>query len=473
MSGTTRIQGPESRSLPWAGLAIICVVVGWWAPLPGLPQQQQLALGVTLFSLIMWTSQAVSVEASSFAVLLLLPACGLLDFSATFAPFAEPTIWLVFAGMVLSLMLSETGLGVRLAQMALPWLAGGSRLRMLIGLHVIGLLAAFLVPSGVVRVLLLMPIGIALCRSMDPEGEDPILPVSVTLSIVCGTYFAGCAVLTGSVPNLVVAGQLEAETGRIIYWGEWLLWMFPVVGVLRTGLSIAVIWAIWGRRMRPLCRLNDPSSHAIESRSLTPAQRRTLMLLVLGVLLWATDILHGMPPVAVALGLVFAATLPAWGPLPWERLRQVNFPFFFYIAALFGIGEVLDGTGFNARMVETAISTLPDAGGHWFGEHLKLTLATLPLDFLMDIAAVGAVATPSLLAAGAEAGLSPLASAMSVAMATTVAFLPYQAAPFMVALGFGTLRARDLALAMMLISTLSVVILCPLNVLYWRALGLI
>ena len=137
MSGTTRIQGPESRSLPWAGLAIICVVVGWWAPLPGLPQLQQLALGVTLFSLIMWTSQAVSVEASSFAVLLLLPACGLLDFSATFAPFAEPTIWLVFAGMVLSLMLSETGLGVRLAQMALPWLSGGSRRRMLLWFPVV------------------------------------------------------------------------------------------------------------------------------------------------------------------------------------------------------------------------------------------------------------------------------------------------------------------------------------------------
>ncbi len=92
---------------------------------------------------------------------------------------------------------------------------------------------------------------------------------------------------------------------------------------------------------------------------------------------------------------------------------------------------------------------------------------------IMDIAAVAAVATPSLLHVGAEAGLSPLGSAMSVAMATTVAFLPYQAAPFMVALGFGTLRVRDLSLAMLLISTLSILILCPLCILYWRVLGLI
>jgi anion transporter len=456
----------------WPGLATVLALFGWWAPIPVLPADEQLALGVTLFALIMWTSQAVSVEVSSFAVLLLLPATGLLSFGDTFLPFAEPTIWLVFAGMVLSLLLSETGLGVRLADLFLPWLATGSPLRLLAGLHLLGLAAAFLVPSGVVRVLLLMPIGIALCRALDPNQQDTRLAGAVALSIVCGTYYGGCAVLTGSVPNLVVAGQLQAETGRVVYWGEWLLWMFPVVGILRTALSVTVIWAFWGRRMKRLAhggRTPETSAGVPLSRS----QRLTLLLLLAGVALWATDVVHGLAPVSVGLALVLVATIPGWGPLPAERLRQINFPFFFYIAALFGIGEVLDGSGFNARMVQAVMTLLPDAGGHWFGAHLALTLTALPLDFLMDIAAVAAVATPSLLHVGAEAGLSPLGSAMSVAMATTVAFLPYQAAPFMVALGFGTLRVRDLSLAMLLISTLSILILCPLCILYWRVLGLI
>jgi anion transporter len=461
-----------SRAQGWAVLAVALVVGGWLAPLAGLSAEEQRALGVTFFALIMWTTQPVSVEVSSFAVLLLLPATGLLSFSAAFAPFAGPTIWLVFAGMVLSLLLTETGLGTRLADTALPWFASGGGLRLLIGLHVLGLAAAFLVPSGVVRVLLLMPVGIALCGALDPHRRDSVLPVAVTLSIVCGTYYGGCAVLTGSVPNLVVAGQLEAETGRIIYWGEWLVWMFPVVGVLRTMVSVTVIWWLWGRRMQPLRAEAQPALPQTDV-GLSSSQRNTLVLLLLGVALWATDVIHGMPPVFIGLGLVLVAVLPRLGPLPAEQLRQVNYPFFFYIAALFGIGEILDVTGFNERTVHAVIGALPDAHGHWFGEHLTLTLATLPLDFLMDIAAVGAVATPGLLAAGAEAGLSPLASAMSIAMATTVAFLPYQAAPFMVTLGFGTIRARDLSVAMLLISTVSVTVLCPLNILYWHALGLI
>ena len=460
----------------WTALALTCVVLGWWAPFSGLSADEQRALGVTLFALIMWTAQPVSVEVSSFAVLLLLPASGLLSFGDTFAPFAGPTIWLVFSGMVLSLLLSETGLGNRLADTALPWLAGGSRLRLLTGLHLLGMAAAFLVPSGVVRVLLLMPVGIALCRALDPDRQDTTLPPAVTLSLVCGTYYAGGGVLTGAVPNLVVAGQLESVAGYVVHWGEWLLWMFPVGGGMRMVLSVAVIWGLWGRRMQPLSHSPRQSQHPggpHPTAALTPAQRTTLILLLLGVALWATDFFHGLAPVFVGLGLVLAATLPRWGPLPAERLRQINFPFLFYIAALFGVGEILDASGVNTRIVQAMIDTLPDAGGHWFGEHLTLTVAALPLDFLMDSAAVAAVVTPSLLAVGLDAGLSALAAAMSVAMATTVAFLPYQAAPFMAALGFGTVRARDLSLAMLLISTLSVLLLCPLNILYWRLLGLI
>ena len=56
---------------------------------------QQRALGVAAFALVSWSAQPIPIEISSLAVLLLLPAFKLLDFSATFAPFSQPTIWLV------------------------------------------------------------------------------------------------------------------------------------------------------------------------------------------------------------------------------------------------------------------------------------------------------------------------------------------------------------------------------------------
>ena len=59
------------------------------------------------------------------------------------------------------------------------------------------------------------------------------------------------------------------------------------------------------------------------------------------------------------------------------------------------------------------------------------------------------------------------------AMATTLAFLPYQSAPFMVAYGFRQFSMQQLVLTQGLISMASLVLICPLNLLYWRWLGLI
>jgi len=74
---------------------------------------------------------------------------------------------------------------------------------------------------------------------------------------------------------------------------------------------------------------------------------------------------------------------------------------------------------------------------------------------------------------GQAHGLGNLPIAMSVGMATTLVFLPYQAAPFMVAYSFRRFGMGQLILVTLCISLLSLFLLCPLNVVYWRWLGLI
>jgi len=63
--------------------------------------------------------------------------------------------------------------------------------------------------------------------------------------------------------------------------------------------------------------------------------------------------------------------------------------------------------------------------------------------------------------------------AMSTGMATSLVFLPYQAAPFMVALLESRLTMGRLAVCTALVSFLTLLVLVPLNILYWRLAGLI
>lgn len=449
-------------------LGIAALLLGFAAPFPALPSSVQNALGIALFALFFWTTEPIPIALSSAGVIALIPAVGLLSFEQSLAPFASKTVWLVLAGMALSLGVAKTGLGDALAS----WLESRLSPRpffLLCQLHLLGLATAFVIPSGVIRVLFLMPIGIALVERLHSRPA-PHLKAAVLLSLLCSTYFGGCGLLTGSVPNLVLAGQYEKVQGAPIFWATWLYWMFPVIGLLRTLLSLGAIWVLFGRH------LDGPVSQptpAPSSAPLTRVQRRALYILLVGVGLWATDLLHHIHPAYVGLALVVLFVWPRWGPLHVGDLAKVRFALVAYIVALLTLGRALDEAGFNRLFIAAFGEYLALEEYGWFGQHLALCLIALPLDFLMDVAAVAGVATIPLMELGGQHGIAPLPAAFSVAMATTLAFLPYQSAPFMVAYGFRQLSMRQLVFAQGLISAASLVLLCPLNLLYWRWLGLI
>jgi anion transporter len=466
----------QSRWLPTLITGgILCVAV--LSPVAGFDPQAQRALCLAVFAAVVWTTQPVAIEYSSLAILLLFPALDLLSFQESFKPFARQTIWLVFAGMSLSVALTRSGLGERVAALILRY-TGQDPFRIILALHVVGLAFAFLVPSGVVRVLFLMPIALAIAQRVSPDRTSPssaadsrLNHAAIALSLLCSTYYGGCGVLTGSVPNMVVAGQLEAA-GRIVYWGEWLQWMFPVIGLARTILCFGVIWLLFGRRMRLSPGKQQQAPSAQDDTHLSSTERRTLVLLLAGVALWASDVFHGLAPAYIGLVLVLMAFIPRWGVLQIEHLREVNFPFFFYLAALFSMGEALQQAGFSAWFMNWVEGNTIDFSQHgWLFKHLAITWLVVPLDFLMDIGAVAGVITPVMLDFGQGHGVAQLPAALCVGMATALVFLPYQAAPFMVALSYNRFTMRQLCAVMVIISTLSLIFLFPLNVLYWRWIG--
>jgi len=357
-------------------LGLSALALGLISPFAHLDPAIQRALGFTLFALIFWTTEPVAIELSSLLLLLLLPAVGLLTFAESFSPFADKTIWLVFAGMVLSLSLSETGLGELAAAWVLRILARNTLL-LLLQLHILGLLTSLFVPSGVVRILLLMPIGISIVDSL--HGAEPKkLHVAILLSLVCGTLFGGFGVLTGGVPNLVVAGQLERAGGGTIFWSDWLVWMFPLIGLGRTLLSTLVIWLLFARHLGPLQRPALQRQNPLWNRR----QKTTLCILLTGVALWATDALHQIAPVYIGFLVVFLLLFPRFGPLDLSHLRRLNFPFLFYIAALFSLGAALDASGFNLLFIDRATSLIDLNQLDLLPRHLALTFLAVPLSFL-------------------------------------------------------------------------------------------
>jgi di/tricarboxylate transporter len=107
-----------------------------------------------------------------------------------------------------------------------------------------------------------------------------------------------------------------------------------------------------------------------------------------------------------------------------------------------------------------------------FQQLATITYVVIPFNFLVDTAVVGSVLTPPLLELGAAAGLTPLQIGLSIAVGTGMVFMPYQGAPFMIAYSFGYVTMRQFITTMVLICLVNLILLVPLNLLYWRWIGL-
>ena len=445
-------------------IAIAGLGLGFAAPAESFPAAVQTALGLTFFAAVLWSTQAIPLELTSLVLLLLMPALGLLDFTESFAPFSQKTLWLLFAGMVISQAMTHSGTDEYLAW-RFSRAFSSSPFRLLLNLHLLGLAMAVVVPSGMIRVLILIPLGLKLATNLGGTN-DRSFNAAILCSIVCSTFYGGFGVLTGSVPNIVLAGQLEQHGGHVLLWTEWLRLMFPIMGVLRTCICFAVIWMLWGRK------IGSFSPQAMEGPKVPlRLNKRLTVILVVGVLFWMTDIYHMVAPTYVGLFMVVVLLAPHVGVLPISELRKINFPFFLYFAALISLGSALDGSGFSQEFAKYAVNLFDPGNQGWLGRHLTIVCMLVPLNFLMEIAAVVGMITPTMLEIGRSMGIPELPMTMCIAMGATLVFLPYQAAPFMIALNYRQLPALTLITAIVSISVITLVLLCPLNLLYWRWLG--
>lgn len=442
-------------------LIVLILAAAAFAPLP-LAAADRIVIALALVSAVCWTLEPISIELTALCLLLAIPLTGIATFDTTFAAFGRPAVWLVFAGMVISQLITETRLGNALSRLIVGRIH--SPVRLILELSLLGIALAVLIPSGVVRVLIILPVLVALVDALGADRKSP-LAAAIILSVVCATYYGGTGILTASVPNLVIMGVLEAR-GRAVYWAEWALHVFPVIGFLRVIAGAAIVWLLFLPRL-PARRPPVPDPVTLGSREV-----RAAAILLAGVAGWGTDTFHGVHPVIVGLVLTIVSLTPGIGPLSADSLRKVNYPILIYIGSVFALGEAMVTAGTSDRLAAALTEGLRLADRSVFGQLSAITYVVTPFNFLVDTAVVGGVLTPPLLQAGAAAGLDPLQVGLSVAVGTGMVFVPYQGAPFMIAYAYGYVSMRQFVSAMVGICLLNLVLLVPLNLLYWRWIGL-
>jgi anion transporter len=379
-----------------------------------------------------------------------------------FSGFTSATLWLVLGGLIMAEAVNQTGLARRLA---VPLFERFTKSygRLVVAVVAASILLSFFMPTTVGRVLLLLPIVMALAGRVGFEhGSNGYN--GLCLATITATYQCGTTVLPANAPQLVLAGSAEALYGLHISYAEYLWVQFPVLGLLKGAAIAGFAYWLFPAEARP-------APVVPTSAPLTSEQRRISAILLAALALWATDFLHGIQSGWIALAGGIACLLPRVGAMPVAAFHEVRLGPYFYVGATLGLGLVIQTTGLSDGLGRLLHGALPLSPGADFTNFMMLSVLTTLTGLFTTNPAQPAVLAPLAESFAQATGWSLKAGLMIIAVGFSTFVLPYQVPPAMVGLQVGALRVAAMLRFALPLAVFNLVIMVPLQYLWWRLIG--
>ncbi|MBP1020117.1 anion permease [Serratia fonticola] len=418
---------------------------------------------VTLVVIALWATSRLP---EYLVALLFFAAVMVLQLAPTavvFSGFASSAFWLVLSGFVLGTAIRSTGLADRLANRILPLLAG-SWPRLVGGVVAISYALAFVMPSNMGRITLLMPIIMALAeRAGLAEGSRG--RYGLALAVGFGTFQLSASILPANVPNLVMSGAAESAYGVHFTYLSYLLLHAPILGLAKGALlTLCICWLF---RAKP-----QPVEKTIEQSALSVAEWRLIALLLITVLLWITDSWHGIAPAWVGLAAACVCLLPRIGFLTGEQFAAgVNIRTCLYVAGILGLTALVSHSGLGDWLGNALLNVIPQTQDRPFTAFGMLIGITTLLNFVVTANGVPALFTPLAQVLSEGSGLPLTTVLMTQVIGYATPLLPYQASPIVVAMGMGKVPPREGLKLCLLLALLTFGLLVALDYLWFGLLG--
>jgi len=380
-----------------------------------------------------------------------------------FGGFASSAFWLVFSGFVLGVAIRKTGLADRAAR-ALSSRLTDSWPLMVASVVLLTYALAFVMPSNMGRIALLMPIVAAMAkRAGIADGSRAWF--GLALAVGFGTFQLSATILPANVPNLVMSGAAEGSYGIHLNYVPYLLLHTPVLGILKGLILIGLICWLFPGAPKPARDLTPPAPMGRD-------ENRLAWLLALVLVMWVTESWHGIGPAWTGLAASIVVMLPRIGFITGEEFSAgVNMRTCIYVAGILGLAITVTQTGIGSAVGEALMQVMPLDADAPFTSFLALTGITTALNFIMTANGVPALYTTLAQSFSDATGFPLLSVIMIQVLGYSTPLLPYQASPIVVAMGLGRVPARAGMLLCLALAVATYLVLLPLDYLWFSILG--
>lgn len=330
----------KKQKLVYFIAAAVAGLLAYWflGPMSGLAESGQRYIGILVFIVIVWCTEAVSYPVSGFVLIVLMmfgEAAGKVSFNqglkTAVSGFASATPLALLTATAFAVVVKKTGLSERVVYKIMKLIAGKGYVtvnRFLATMFCIEVPLSILVPSTAARTVTYISIIEGLAKSLGFKqlnengeivpGTNPN-PIQRAMYIVTGVMPAitGAAFLTGAEATMLAGRLISEGTGAPQYWGLTFVYLFtPAMALMAAFYFIAI--KTFPSSVQTL-ETSFVDERLKEMGPMSSGEKYCLFTFVVALVLWMTDKMTGMPAEAVLVIMAVMMFLPFIGPGSWKN----------------------------------------------------------------------------------------------------------------------------------------------------------
>ena len=461
--------------------ALVAALLIATCPIPGLSYQATAVLGILIMAIVWWITGVLPEFVTAVVMAVLFVVVAGISVGATFSTFASSTWWLLLSAFTLGVGMKTSGLMRRIALAIVRKFPRTFRCQVIAQL-VTGTVLGPLIPSLAVKGAMLAPLAMSIGDELGYERQGK-RATGLFAAMLVGIRTVAPTIVSASVTGYALMATLPADVQEQFNMASWFVAALPWLVVV-LALNYFLIMGMYGRgekagsgsetvgapgnaqsfnQSSPRCgtrfvgaaecadsRRDEAESSAVESSRggtnegdskpipdglgpLSAVEKRMLAIILVTVVLWATEPFHHISAMAVGLAaLVFMFVLKVIDVPAFKS--GVNWTSLLFIGIALGLGSVFAEAGLNDWVMQTCGPAFQALAGNPYLLVLGIGVITVVLRFLI----VSEVAYLNLLMAflvpmAASVGVNPWVLGFSAYALVIAWFAKYQSPIYLAA----------------------------------------
>ena len=370
-----------------------------------LDYQAKVSLFAFLSAMTLWIATKIPAGFVAVGLLVFIVLMKAATADLLYDSLAEEVVWLMIGSFIIGEAVKQSGLAERFSRSIMN--RSHSKSHVLFGISSVLFTSAFFIPSTSGRAALSMPIMNQLGQKFSNK-EKSVLAIIAPVIILMSTS----ATLIGAGSHLIGIGLLESTVDQSISYVQWLIWGVPFSLVITLLSFLTIKGLLWPKNEVIEIEKSTVKKDVRSSNPLNVKEKKTLILIVMLIIGWMTEGIHGYDIAFITMIGAMLVMLPNYGLISWKTgMKSVSWNLIVFVAAATALGRVLVDTGVVRWMESELFSTLHlfDKSSEWLIVLIILLVTVTSHLYITSHTTRAVIFIPSFLVFSETMGIDPTA----------------------------------------------------------------